>query len=337
MQTIEKEEKKLTPHKLIPIVVGVTGFKDIFDEHKPKLKELVRKSLLKIQEMCKAKKKNEVDTPIIMLNDLAEGAGILCAEVARELNIPIYAILPSDIDKYSKSFRDKDDQNKFDSYKKSAERLIFVPDIENRKDWINRNDNIPNKPTMTDTIYQYREIGIYIAEHSHILIALWDGKANIRKFGYGTDKVIDFTLDHNYLDRDKLLYPGKVNDSAVIWINTPENVDKYNNTLNSEKRVYNSEDITMKWLADEPDSKYDNYYKICNDPPLYLKDIINETKKYNSEKVSIPDKNKKLWDGDECLTQYPIDLRYHYTKADQISYNKNQSIYITNIFLDLQY
>ena len=100
---IEKNNKNANFDK-IPVVVGVTGHRNIVEEDKPKIKEQVIESLKEIQKLCRAKKKGEEDTPVIMLNALAQGADMLCAEAAFELGIKVYAVLPCEKEKYKLSF-----------------------------------------------------------------------------------------------------------------------------------------------------------------------------------------------------------------------------------------
>ena len=78
----------------IPIIVGVTGHRNIVDEDKPAIKAQVIESLKEIQNLCKAEKKGGEDTPVIMLNAFAQGADMLCAEAAFDLGIEVYAVLP---------------------------------------------------------------------------------------------------------------------------------------------------------------------------------------------------------------------------------------------------
>ena len=80
-------QETFTQEDKIPIIVGVTGHRKLLPEDIPRLKEEVKAALLEIGAMCK-------NTPVVMLNAFAEGADTLCAEVAIELGIKIYALLP---------------------------------------------------------------------------------------------------------------------------------------------------------------------------------------------------------------------------------------------------
>ena len=299
----------------IPIVVGVTGHRNIVKEDKPAIKKLVREGLEKILSLRdEAKKKGGEDTPVVMLNAFAQGADMLCAEVAFEMGIPVYAVLPCPAEEYIASFDDETDKQKLLPYLEKVQRQLVAPDIEQNKDWMK----------IDDDSYRYRQLGIYIAEHSHVLIALWDGKPPKSKYGCGTVEVINFALEQTFLDKDHLFKPSTVNDCAVYWVKSRRQGD------GSEA------DVQCKWLASElmergekgeQYSKPDFPYKATGAPPEFLRDIIKKTVKYNAESFTLPDTSVRLWKETDELDDYRKGLRYHYAKADELSYTRNQVPY----------
>ena len=301
---MEKQEK-------IPIVVGVTGHRNIVEKDKPFIKAQVLKSLKDIQELCRGKDNTE-DTPIVMLNAFAQGADMLCAEAAFEVGIDVYAVLPCPKEKYIRSFDNETDKNKLYDYLEKTKRQIIAPDIEKNKAWLKKNIDI------SDTSYEYRQLGIYMAEHSHILIALWDGKPPSTQFGCGTVEVIKFALEHKFLDEDHLFKPGTINDSAVIWIKSRREGDG------------TEADIQKKWLISNLASckaQENEEYIVSDNPPEFITEIILKTKEYNNEIVSVSDGRIKLWKDVDELDEYRKSLRYHYIKADELSYRRNQKPY----------
>lgn len=297
----------------IPIIVGVTGHRNIVQEDKPAIKAQVIESLKEIQNLCK---NNGEDTPVIMLNAFAQGADILCAEAAFELGIEVYAVLPCEKERYIESFDDEEEKAKFESYLSKTNRQFVAPDIEQNKDWLKKIINID------DASYEYRQLGIYMAEHSHVLLALWDGKPPKVEYGCGTVEVIKFALEHKFLDKDKLFKPGMINESAVVWIKSRRKGD------GSEA------DIQRKWLisslAGDEGVHYDDYL-LLDEPPVFLEDIISKTVAYNSEKAEIRQDTVKLWEDSEELDDYRKNLSLHYAKADELSCCKNQKKY--NLFI----
>ena len=302
--------------KKIPIIVGVTGHRNIVEEDKPLIKSKVIESLKEIRNACRSKRKGEADTPVIMLNAFAQGADMLCAEAAFELGIDVYAVLPCEKERYIDSFDDEIAKGKLNEYLSKTQRQFVAPDIEKNKSWIKKTTNID------DDSYEYRQLGIYLAEHSHILIALWDGKPPKAEYGCGTVEVIQFALQHNYLDKDKLFKPGMINDSAVVWIKSRRQGDG------------TEADIRKRWLISNLDGgvgeSYDNYL-VSDEAPAFLKEIISKTVAYNDEKIDIPQNAVKLWKNVDELDDYRLNLRKHYAKADELSYSKNQKKY--NLFI----
>lgn len=301
--------------KKIPIIVGVTGHRNIVKEDKPAIKAQVIASLKEIQALCKGK--DGADTPVIMLNAFAQGADMLCAEAAFELGIDVYAVLPCERERYIKSFDDEEAKGKLYGYLDKAKREFVAPDIEENKAWLQKTYQID------DESYEYRQLGIYIAEHSHVLIALWDGKPPKMQYGCGTVEVIKFALEHKFLDKDHLFKPGTINDSAVVWVK-------------SRRQGGGDEaDVKKKWLISElaGDAKGEGYneYRLFDEPPEFLKEVIAQTVAYNNEDVEVSDDSVVLWKNLGDLDGYRKSLRYHFAKADNLSYSKNQTKY--NLFL----
>lgn len=300
----------------IPVIVGVTGHRNIVEEDKPAIKAQVMESLIEIQNLCKSKKKGGEDTPVIMLNAFAQGADMLCAEAAFEVGIDVYAVLPCEKERYIDSFDDETARGKLYEYLSRTKRQFVAPDIEKNKAWLKKTANID------DDSYEYRQLGIYIAEHSHILLALWDGKPPKAEYGCGTVEVIEFALEHKFLDKDKLFKPGMINESAVVWIKSRRQGD------GSEA------DIRKRWLISNLDgSEGESYlnWLVLDNPPAFLKEIISKTAEYNGEKAEIGGDAVKLWKEVDELDEYRKNLRLHYAKADELSYAKNQKKY--NLFI----
>lgn len=330
----------MQPNSKIPVVVGVTGHRNIVEEDKPALKAKVTECLKEIQDLCRGKRKGEEDTPVVMLNAFAQGSDMLCAEAAFDLGIDVYAVLPCGKEKYKKSFdlyrksaeaagnaaakdfaeaaaKDEADKEKLEQYLSDTDgphvqRMIYAPDIETDRARIN----------LDEESYEYRQLGIYVAEHSHVLLALWDGKPPKGEYGCGTAEVIRFALEHKYPDKDMLFRPGIVNDSAVFWIKSRRQGDGA------------AADIQKKWMTGKPAEDGGELYgdfRIFDDPPGFLKDIVSKTVNYNAENVSVPDDAVRLWKNVEGLDEYRKNLRRHYAKADELSYGRNQKKY--NLFI----
>ena len=170
----------MTMQGTIPVVVGVTGHRDIRDEDRDVLYQTVYRELSSLQKNCP-------HSGIMMLNSLAEGADQLCAEAAQELQIPLIAVLPTEREAYEHDFSG-DALTRFRNMCDAAEECFVAPDTE-------RAEGEPDRD------FGYRQAGIYVATHSHVLFALWDGK-DAPMSNCGTADTVRFALDCAYRPKD---------------------------------------------------------------------------------------------------------------------------------------
>lgn len=186
------------PVAKIPIVVGLTGHRDLRNEDIPKLREMVKAELKKLQN-------DYPDSGFMMLNSLAEGADQLCAEEALSLGFSLAVPLPFTLENYRRDFEGNALQQ-FDLLCRKAHRVFLAPDIEQNG---------------SGRDYGYRQAGIYVAMHSHVLLALWDGVPE-DPGGCGTGAAVDSMLQANYVPQNGALFKAPAN-GVVIHIVTPRN------------------------------------------------------------------------------------------------------------------
>ncbi len=160
----------------IPLTVGVTGHRAIRPEDRPALTAGVKRELEKLRQRYP-------HSPLVMLNSLAEGADQLCAQAALELGIPLAAALPLDREEYEKDFSGSA-LDSFRSLCDRAERCFVTPAAE----------AVPDSP---DRSFFYRQAGIYVSAHCHVLLALWDGGPG-KDGGCGTADAVSFALRQSY-------------------------------------------------------------------------------------------------------------------------------------------
>jgi len=180
----------------IPIIIGVTGHRNLCDGDLARLREIVRKELLRIQ-------KRYPDSSLVMLNSLAEGADQLCAEAAAELGISLVVPLPMNVDDYIEDFKDEA-LKKFKRLLATADDVFVSPCTE--------------KAGILTRDYYYRQAGIFIAAHSHVLLALWDGKP-AKPGGGGTADVVDLMLNPVYAGEGSLY--RTTHAGSVLQVVTP--------------------------------------------------------------------------------------------------------------------
>lgn len=167
----------------IPLIVGVTGHRDLVAEDVLRIKELLREVLLTL-------KKKYPHTPLVLLSPLVEGADQLVAEVALEADIGarLVAVLcwPLDFSCGAKTgaaaLARGGDAARFQQLLDRATKVVAMPlDDEART----LADSFP----VTFEERQFELVGKFIARHSQMLIALWDGNASESS---GTARVVEW-------------------------------------------------------------------------------------------------------------------------------------------------
>ena len=151
MQNVEKK---------IPIVIGVSGHRRLRPQDLPALRAAVRERLVSVQAQ-------NPHSPLVMLCSLAEGADLLCADAGEELGIPLIAALPLPREEYEKDFS-PEGKRRLDHHCTRADQ-IFVP---------SRSEALP--PEASSRNDAYRQTGIYVSAHCHVLLALGRQARQIR-------------------------------------------------------------------------------------------------------------------------------------------------------------
>lgn len=163
-------------NRKIPLIVGVTGHIALRPSDLDALRDSVRSELIHLKELCP-------NTQIVMLTSLAAGGDLLCADVAEELGIPVFAALPMEPSEYRKDFSGADAAG-FDRHCARAEWAGVAPSTE----------RMPECPERAD---YFRQTSIYVATHCHVLLALWDGSAPDAK-RCGTGAAVDIAINGSY-------------------------------------------------------------------------------------------------------------------------------------------
>jgi len=165
-------------HGPLPIVIGITGHRDLRDEDIPKIEDVLR-------EQYKAVQKHYPSTSFILLSALADGADRVGARLALELGIRLIVVLPMPRHLYERDFHEAS-LVEFRELMSHAEHSFDLPIVENREPEEILSHGFPRNQ-------QYAAVGAYLATHSTILIALWDGVPR-QLFG-GTSQVVRYKLE----------------------------------------------------------------------------------------------------------------------------------------------
>ena len=155
----------------IPIVFGVTGHRDIPAADVLVLKKAVEKIFRNIAARFPA-------SPLALISPLADGADRLVAEVALGLDIELIAVLPMPAVEYEKDFQAPGSVDRFRDLLAQSRQIVLGPPAD-------AGPAAFEGPARDDL---YRRVGLHVALHSHVLIALWDGQES-GKTG-GTSEIV---------------------------------------------------------------------------------------------------------------------------------------------------
>ena len=136
----------------IPLVIGVTGHRDLVEDEVPAIREQVRTYLSGLRARWPA-------TPLIVASQLAEGADLLVAEEAQALGLELVFLLPLPLDDYRAQFSDGAALQRFEALR-GVSRVV----------------DLATDPPPHDRDALYELAGDFLARYSFILLALWDGK-----------------------------------------------------------------------------------------------------------------------------------------------------------------
>lgn len=141
------------------LTVGVTGHRDLVAEEIPALKNIVQDFFLQLR-------KDYPGLVLQLINSLAEGSDQLVAEVAMDLGIELIVPLPMPQPDYEQDFSSPAAVEKFrDTVRKSRVIPCYV-----------ETEAAAGSLTPRDRERQYARVGVFISNHSQVLLALWDGK-----------------------------------------------------------------------------------------------------------------------------------------------------------------
>lgn len=160
----------MTLSAAIPLVIGVTGHRDLVDHEEPVLRDHVRAYLAGL-------KGRYPNTPIIVASQLAEGADMLVAEEALALGLEIVCLRPLPLNDYRLQFSSDALRERFDALYASSRVVEFATQTNG---------------TGAEFDEWYEKAGDFLARYCYILLALWDGKPAAGRGG--TAGVVDYRL-----------------------------------------------------------------------------------------------------------------------------------------------
>ncbi len=167
----------------LPLLVGITGHRDLRSQDVAGLEEGVRGVLRELRARYPY-------TPLMILSPLGEGADRLVARVGLSEGARLCVPLPMSQSCYEDEFENDASRAEFAALLAQAAQVFTLP-------WMDGNtpecceDSGPSGPRLAA---QYAQMGAYIARHSQVFLALWDGDDSQRLLG-GTAQTVRFRLE----------------------------------------------------------------------------------------------------------------------------------------------
>jgi hypothetical protein len=189
----------------LPLIIGITGHRNLRPEDVPALETKVRNEFSAIRSRYPY-------TPLVLLSPLAEGADRLVARVGLQMGITLHVPLPMPRAIYVTDFNEAA-MAEFVQLEQQAEQVLELPLVRgNSAESVQRPGDARN--------HQYDAVGEHIAKHSQILFALWDGQPATKKGG--TADIVQWRLTELPAASATLLHaPDPVLSGPVVQIVTP--------------------------------------------------------------------------------------------------------------------
>jgi hypothetical protein len=150
-----------TRHEATELIVGVTSHRDLDRAQLPALRAQLVNALTQLHD-------DFPELQLVMLSPLAEGGDRLAAEVALQLGARLVVPLPMPVDVYAADFVSAGSRAQFEHLLARAE-IVPLP-------WPADVDELRKPGPLRDR--QYQLAGLFVANHCHVLLALWDGRDN---------------------------------------------------------------------------------------------------------------------------------------------------------------
>lgn len=176
-----------TPQKLngrgpLPLIIAVTGHRDLRAEDVSTLEGLVRTIVAGVAARYP-------HSPLVVLSPLAEGADRLVARVAVSLGARLIVPLPLPRALYEEDFENEASLAEFRALADAAESVFELPLMHG-----STRQGIAEPGEQRNR--QYAQVGAFVARHSQVFLALWDGVTEGMEDKHGgTAEIVRFRLE----------------------------------------------------------------------------------------------------------------------------------------------
>ncbi len=167
-------ERSSEPYK-IPFLIGVVGHRDLREQEIPAIRTSIAQLLSRL-------KTTFPDVRPSLLTSMAEGADLLAAQVAVELDIPVTAVLPLPMPACRADLHTETDRETFDRILAKSELLQVAFDPRSAA-------ALDQDTLITRRDLHFQRAGVLVARYSTLLIVIWDGKDTDHRAG--TARVVE--------------------------------------------------------------------------------------------------------------------------------------------------
>ncbi len=183
----------------LPLVIGVTGHRDLALENIPRIQE-------SLDALFACLRKQYPHTPLRLLSPLAEGADRLVAKVALEHGAELVVPLPMAETEYRTDFRNT--LSEFDALKAQATMVYTLPRPVEAG-----NEATDLSGSRRDTCYE--NVGLHIVKHSQLIVALWDGTPAADRGG--TAHIVEYALSGSWDRASPLRFSQDFTTGKAVW------------------------------------------------------------------------------------------------------------------------
>src|SRR5262245_19261279 len=152
----------------LPLVIGATGHRDVRDQDIPVLEREVGAIISALRHNYLH---GDAETPLIILSSLAEGADRLVTRVALARGARLIAPMPMPIEEYRRDFEPGLKPGNAAEFEALLGQAVAAPVVP----FTPGNSLDAVRADAAKREEQYRAVGLFIAQHANVLIALWDG------------------------------------------------------------------------------------------------------------------------------------------------------------------
>lgn len=277
----------------VPIVIGVSGHRDLVEAQEQQISNKVHAFFNDLRDEFP-------DIPLMLLTSLADGADRLAVRIAIERNIPITILLPMERTLYEDDF-DPASLAVFNQLLGHAIDVLEMPALSSRA-------QISQPGPDRDRQYEY--MGVYLAAHCHVLLALWDGRTS--NAPGGTAHVVEYhhrdttTLIEETVRRSPIDHTEDESD-LVFHIKCARQSNRNSDT--------NPEAVVASWLTrDDENPRTDTL-------PARYHDLFERQSAFNKDlhAISEIDVSGRLTDKEIPPTSPLQDLQQLFLQVDHLA------------------